>query len=222
MPPEPNAPIDEPTIVDYADHTLSPDRQAEVERNLADNPNARAMADAYRSDIDVLRNCLGEGPASTAPSVNAIRVRERRHQIRRRTTRAALVVCAASVFAILMWPEKTADPVPPEVVRSQARLRELNERIADLERKVAALQSDASRHAADAVYLDYGAITQEESAAIVYEAGRFYERDNRNTAVALSRYRDVVNRFPNTRCAASAAERIHALTQAQEDEGLTS
>jgi TolA-binding protein len=121
-----------------------------------------------------------------------------------------------------MWPEKTADPVAPEAVHSQAHLRELNERIADLERQVAALQSDASRHAADAVYLDYGAIAQEESAAIVYEAGRFYERDNRNTAVALSRYRDVVNRFPNTRSAAFAAERIHALTQTKENEGLTS
>ncbi|MCL4692537.1 MAG: hypothetical protein KJ060_08505 [Candidatus Hydrogenedentes bacterium] len=219
--PEPKAPIDERTLVDYADQTLSPERQAAVERHFADHPDARALVDRYRSDIALLRKGLGDVPPSTAPSANAVHAREGRRQAQRRTMRAALVTCAAGIAAFLLWPENAVEPVTPQTTQTEARLRELNERIADLERQVAALQTDALQHAAYASSLDFGAIAQEESAAIVYEAGRFYERDNRNTAVALSRYRDVVDRFPNTRSAAFAAERIQALTQAHQDEGLS-
>jgi hypothetical protein len=113
-----------------------------------------------------------------------------------------------------------ADPAQPN--EAVARLAALNDRIASLERQVVELETALDQREPVEIELSLGELAQEETAAIVYEAGRFYERDNRNVALALSRYRDVVARFPNTRSAAFAAERIHALTQAQEEEGLTS
>src|SRR5690606_1194905 len=56
MPPEMKAPIDERTLVDYSDRALPPERQAEVERHLAEDPDARVLVDRYRSDIAVLRH----------------------------------------------------------------------------------------------------------------------------------------------------------------------
>jgi hypothetical protein len=101
-------------------------------------------------------------------------------------------------------------------------LAALNDRIASLERQVAELETALEQREPVEIELSLGDLAREETAAIVYEAGRFFERDNRNVALALSRYRDVVTRFPNTKSAASAKERIRALTQAQEDRRLES
>jgi outer membrane protein assembly factor BamD (BamD/ComL family) len=157
-------------------------------------------------------------------AIAGVERRIRHQRIRRRASYAVATACAVAVLVLTLWPASPSAPVadPAQPNEAAARLAALNDRIASLERQVAELETALERREPFEIELSLGNLAQEESAAIVYEAGRFYERDNRNVALALSRYRDVVARFPNTRSAAFAAERIHALTQAQEEEGLTS
>jgi len=269
---------DERLLVAYADGELDPVRRAEVERCLDAHPESRALVDAYRGDLDLMRSGLagsqeaflsvaaqherakdappltppvhggrtgplpvgGEGwggvssaqceslAESTSPHSPAVDLiaevkrHVRRQRVRRRAAYSVATACAVCVLAITLWSASSSPPPPAPATEAEARLAALNDRIANLERQVAKLETALDRRETVEFELSLENLVQEESAAIVYEAGRFYERDNRNVALALSRYRDVVTRFPDTKSAASAQERIQALTEAQEARRLES
>lgn len=218
--PVPTEQIDERLLVEYDE--LDPVRQAEVDRYLDQHPEARALADAYRADLECVKSGLVELPYRAAPTPEAIEHRVRRRRVYRRVVYSAGAACAACALAMALWLVRVSAPAPASEREIETHVAELNGRIADLERQVAELEASFDAREPASIELSLGEIEREGTAAILFEAGKFYERDNRDIEIALSRYREITTRFPNTKSAASAKERIRALTQAPENRRLES
>ncbi|MCC6698576.1 MAG: hypothetical protein IT365_23335 [Candidatus Hydrogenedentes bacterium] len=222
MKPAPTEQIDEQSLIEYDE--LDPVRQAEVDRYLDQHPDARALADAYRADLECVKGGLVEPPSPAAPTVDAIEHRVYRQRAYRRVVYSAGAACAACALAMALWLVRVSTPaqIPASGYEMETRVAELNGRIADLERLVADLEASFDAREPVSIELSLGEIEREGTAAILFEAGKYYERDNRDIEIALSRYREITTRFPNTKSAASAKERIRALTQASENRRVES
>lgn len=205
------APVDERLLVDYADGTLDAEQAEAVEAQLAASPEYRPVVDAYRASLETMRSGLRNPPETkTVPLADIVR-RARTLRVRRRVVAPIAGLATACAIVGLVWAGLYAPRQAPVETAAQAELEILYERIAELERGIAALKVAVEAQATREVPIYSAQMQNEQAAAIVMAAGLHMEQERKNIAVALSRYHDVLTYFPNTHAATSARERIQAL-----------
>lgn len=206
--------IDDRILFEYADELLDDEKSIEIERLLGDSEFSRRRLNQFSKSLEVVRDAFVSPPPVSIPSIESIEQRRQRILFRQFTTAPIAALAATCLILLAVWPAISWNNTQQDTASTPAvtDMSVLKNRIANLQIQMRSLKTTvALQHAELAATAKPDTSFKEGTAAILMAAAKHREESMNDTTGAVTRYREVLEYYPETNAAIQARERIDAL-----------